>query len=486
MIRNYDVLFKLKYNLVICLLAFLPSIGFSQNYEFKAGASLSNITPPLGLEIVGNWNSPPADYVHDQLHARTLVLDDGNTTLVFVLVDNVSIKREVFDAAIAIIENKLGVPSKNVMMAATHTHSGTSAGKQGMDRRGWQYGEPLDEYQRFLATRIADGVEIALANRVPAKVAWGGVDVPEHVFNRRWIMKEPVWSPLGFKDQAKMNPGVGNPDLVKPAGPIDPEVSFLAVETKDGKPICVLGNYSLHYVGGVPKGHISADYFAIFGDRMQELLDADRQDPPFVGIMSNGTSGDINNINFAGEREKNDPYFKMRYVANDVAEKVFDAYQTLEFNDYVTLGAAKSELKLKVRRASKELLANMEKVRNRPDSEDPLFHSLEKTYAKRIHQLETTWPDEIDIILQAFRIGDLGIAAIPFETFAETGLEIKDKSPFEDAFTIELANGAYGYLPTPEQHKLGGYETWLGTNRVEENATRKIVGELLELFRSLQ
>nr|WP_255784993.1 neutral/alkaline non-lysosomal ceramidase N-terminal domain-containing protein [Membranihabitans maritimus] len=464
----------------------MPSIGFSQNYEFKAGASLSNITPPLGLEIVGNWNSPPADYVHDQLHARTLVLDDGNTTLVFVLVDNVSIKREVFDAAIAIIENKLGVPSKNVMMAATHTHSGTSAGKQGMDRRGWQYGEPLDEYQRFLATRIADGVEIALANRVPAKVAWGGVDVPEHVFNRRWIMKEPVWSPLGFKDQAKMNPGVGNPDLVKPAGPIDPEVSFLAVETKDGKPICVLGNYSLHYVGGVPKGHISADYFAIFGDRMQELLDADRQDPPFVGIMSNGTSGDINNINFAGEREKNDPYFKMRYVANDVAEKVFDAYQTLEFNDYVTLGAAKSELKLKVRRASKELLANMEKVRNRPDSEDPLFHSLEKTYAQRIHQLETTWPDEIDIILQAFRIGDLGIAAIPFETFAETGLEIKDKSPFEDAFTIELANGAYGYLPTPEQHKLGGYETWLGTNRVEENATRKIVGELLELFRSLQ
>ncbi len=467
--------------LIFTLLFSGPS--YAQNKVFRAGASLSNITPPLGLEIVGNYNRPQANYIHDQLHVKTVVLDDGNETLVFAIVDNVGVKREVYDAAKAIIENKLKIPASHVMIAATHTHSAVSAGKQGMERRGWQYGEPLDAYQLFVAKRIADGVQTALANLEPARIAWGSVDVPEHVFNRRWIMKNEVWSPLGFKDKAKMNPGVAHPNLDKPAGPTDPEVSFLAVETLEGKPISVIGNYSLHYVGGVPSGHISADYFAIFGDRIQQLLEADRQDPPFVGILTNGTSGDINNINWPGPRGERYPaYGKMRYVANDVAEKVFGVYQSLDFQEWVPLGAAASELTLDIRRASPELLANMEKVRKRPDDDKPLYHSLEKIYAERIRIHEEEWPDEIDIVLQTFKIGDLGIAAIPFEVFAETGLEIKEKSPFADAFTIELANGSYGYLPTPEQHEVGGYETWLTTNKVQKDASRLIVSELMDLF----
>jgi hypothetical protein len=88
--------------------------------------------------------------------------------------------------------------------------------------------------------------------------------------------------------------------------------------------------------------------------------------------------------------------------------------------------------------------------------------------------------------LQAVRIGDLGIAAIPFETFAETGLELKDRSPFDHTFTIELANGSFGYLPTPDQHRLGGYETWLGTNNVELKASTKIVSTVLDLLRTLR
>ena len=83
-------------------------------------------------------------------------------------------------------------------------------------------------------------------------------------------------------------------------------------------------------------------------------------------------------------------------------------------------------------------------------------------------------------------IGPVAIAAVPFEVFAETGLEIKQKSPYKPTFTIELANGWYGYLPTPEQHELGGYETWLGTNRVEVHASRKIVAALLDLFGDLR
>lgn len=127
----------------------------------------------------------------------------------------------------------------------------------------------------------------------------------------------------------------------------------------------------------------------------------------------------------------------------------------------------------------------MEKVRKRSEDNVPLFHPLEKIYAERIRILENEWPDEIHIVLQTFRIGDLGVAAIPFEPFAEIGIEIKDKSPFKNTFTIELANGNYGYLPTPEQHELGGYETWLPINRVEINSSRKIVTELMSLFHQL-
>ena len=81
---------------------------------------------------------------------------------------------------------------------------------------------------------------------------------------------------------------------------------------------------------------------------------------------------------------------------------------------------------------------------------------------------------------------ELGIAAIPFEVFSEIGLELKARSPLKPSFTIELANGGYGYLPTPEQHKLGGYETWLGTNKVEVQSSVKIVNALLEMFAELK
>lgn len=470
---------------LLFILFCLPPLS-AQNSMLKAGASISNITPPLGEEIVGNWNSPPATYIHDDLHARSLVLDDGQTQLIIVLVDNVSIKREVYDAAKYMIHHRTGIPMAHMLMAATHTHSGTSAGKKGPARRGWHYGEPLDEYQQFLARRIADGVMTAIGNLEPARLAWGSVEVPEHVFNRRWYMNEPVWSPLGEKDQVQMNPPRQSPALDKPAGPVDPELSFIAVESKDGRPISLLANYSLHYVGGVPSGHISADYFAVFADRIQELLKADRQDPPFVGIMSNGTSGDINNINFTVPAEKNQPYEKMRYVAFDLADKVMSQYPDMDFKDDISLFAAQEELRLAVRKPDAALKERMEKVRKRPESDAPIYHNLEKVYASRIAQIDKDWPDSIDIILQAFRIGDLAIASSPFETFAETGLEIKEKSPFPHTFTIELANGEYGYLPTPEQHELGGYETWISTNRVEKQTTVKMVEVIQSLFNKLE
>ncbi len=313
-------------------------------WPFRAGAATSNITPPLGQKIVGGWEPTPASYVHDELHARALVLDDGTTQLAFVICDNVGIPREVFDAARAMIEAETDIPGTHVLMASTHTHSATTARGETKVIES----EEFSNYQSFLARRIADSVRIAIGNLQPAVIGWGQVDVPEEVFNRRWFTSDESLqhNPFGGIDKVRMNPPSGSPALLRPAGPIDPEVSFISVKSIDGQPIALLANYSLHYVGGVPNGHVSADYFAVFADRIADLLAAGEAQPGFVGIMTNGTSGNINNINFRERGERHPPYEKMQLVADRVANAVYQAHQGITFQDWVPLSAQWGELAL--------------------------------------------------------------------------------------------------------------------------------------------
>lgn len=447
---------------------------------FRAGAATSNITPPLGELVVGGWKPLPADDVHDELYARCLVLDDGKTRIAIVLCDNVGIPREVFDRAKQFVEAETGLAADKMLMAATHTHSASTArGPNSM-----KYEEQLTDYQRFLARRIADGVRRAIKRLEPAKIGWGSASVPSQVFNRRWFVEDETQrrNPFGGVDQVRMNPS-GSAVLVRPAGPVDPEVAFLTVQATDGRPLALLANYSLHYVGGVPARTISADYFAVFANHLATLLGAEKQDVPFVGIMSNGTSGDVNNINFRQRGPRLPPYEKMRQVGELVANKVYEAHKSVVYQDHVSLDMQQRELQLEVRKPDAALLAYVKQIAAKGPDEKP-YHTREKTYADRV-QLLASSPDEVSVILQAVRIGDLGIATIPFEVFTEIGLEIKERTPFKQSFTIELANGSYGYLPTPAQHELGGYETWLGTNRVEKQASRKITDAILDMFESL-
>ena len=89
--------------------------------------------------------------------------------------------------------------------------------------------------------------------------------------------------------------------------------------------------------------------------------------------------------------------------------------------------------------------------------------------------------------MQALSVGGLAIAAVPCEVFAETGLAIKRESPLKPVFTIELANGYYGYLPTAQQHEWGGYETWPARSSfLEVQAEAKIRAEVLRLLREVR
>jgi len=465
----------------IALLASPVTARAAEKKTLLAGAATSNITPWLGDGLVGNFGTPPpAKYVHDELHARCFVLDDGTTRLALVVSDNIYISREVLDEAKRQVTEATDLPADRMLMSCTHTHSSVSA----------RWKNPLKpekeftEYQRFVAHRIADGVRCAIHNLRPARVAWGTADLPGQVFCRRWLLKPgaKLFNPFGEPDHCKMNPG-NRPDLLKPAGPVDPQIAFLAIETRDGRPLGLLANYSLHYVGGTGRNYLSADYFAVFADRIQQLLEADRLDPPFVGAMSNGTSANINNIDYSKPRTRRKPYEQIRLVADQCARAVFQQYDKLAWHDCVPLGMRQRELELGVRKPTAAQLAHAKEVLADPDRRDRFPH--ERNYAnKAIRQLES--PDTVKVILQAVRIGELGISAIPFEVFSEIGLELKARNPFKPSFTMELANGGYGYLPTPEQHKLGGYETWLGTCRVEEQASVKIVDSLLEMFAELK
>jgi len=461
------------------------------NRPFQAGAAASNITPPLDEPIVGGWGSPPAKHIHDELYARCLVLDDGRTKLVFVLVDSLGMSRDVFDAAKRITHEKTGIPIEHMLMAATHTHSSISA----RSSRNAEMGETLSDYQRFVIRRIADGVRRALNNLEPARIGWGSVQEPTQVFNRRYLMKPgtPTPNPFGGTDKAVMNPGRGNPNILKAAGPTDPEIVFFSVQSRDGRPIALLANYSLHYVGPSAGAVISADYFGVFSDRIQQMLHrkaslsggADRLTPPFVGILSNGTSGDINNINWLQKPQKRwPPYAKMTQVATLVAQAVHRAHQEIEFRNWVDLDARQRELDLAVRKPTEEQLAYARKILDKPENA-PQYHKRERVYANRVLDLNQS-PDKVSVVLQTFRIGDLSVCAIPFEVFVEIGLELKQKSPFGRTFTISHANGSEGYLPTSAQHKLGGYETWLGTNRVEFQAAERIVTHLLSMLNQMQ
>ena len=460
---------------VFALSRITPAIS-QQPRQFRAGAATSNITPWLGISSNGGMQDRAPQHVHDELHARALVLDDGQTRLALVTVDSCMVPRQILDGSKKLVQQYSGLPIENMLMSATHTHTAGTATPVFQS-------EADAEYQLFLTRKIADSVRIALSNLEPARIGWSVGSVPQHVFNRRWKMKPGTISPnpFGGIDQVKMNPAAGSPDLLEPAGPTDPDLSVISVRALDGRPIALLANYSLHYVGA---GHFSADYFGVFADRIQQLLGADRQDPPFVGMLSNGTSGNINNIDFRKPRPADAPFARMKAVANDVAAEALRVASNIRYHDWVPLTVRQAEIELGVRQPTAEELDRARQIMAK--AQGPGMRTPEEIYARET-VLISKYPPRVPLILQALRIGDLAISAIPCEVFVEIGLEIKRKSPFSTTFTTSLANGYNGYLPTPEHHRLGGYETWRArSSYLETDASVRIVERVLELLQELR
>ena len=440
--------------------------------RLQAGAAAVNITPQeFPINMPGGFNANPADGVHDPLHARALVLNDGATTLALVVVDNLGVGREVADEAKAIASKQCGIPMEKILISSTHTHSAPSAG---------------GAYRNLLVAGIAQSIVSAHAGLRAAAVGAAAHPLPEEVFNRRWFLKpnKMPLNPFGKLDQVKMNPGTSPDVLERPAGPTDPDITVLSLQdAKSRKPLALLANYSLHYVGATPKGKVSADYYGEFARLVPSRV---RGGEDFVAMMSNGTSGDINNIPFLVTRPPREPFEQIRIVAQKAADTAWHAWRSIgTHRTDARLGMVQREITLRHRRPTAEQVADAKAVLAvKDEAERTKLPRLAEHYARKVLALAER-EETLNVPLQALRIGDLAVCAIPFETFAEIGLELKKRSPFPRTMVIGIANGSNGYLPTPAQHELGGYETWFGTCKVQEDASVIITDQLIEMLSEL-
>jgi len=445
------------------------AFGAEARKELRAGAFAVDVTPREFPVIVnGGMLENKTSQVVDPLHARCLVLDDGTVRIAIAVVDNCVIPDQLMDEAKHLAEEATGIPANRIMISATHSHSTPSVCSV--------LGSGENEgYKEYLPGRIALGIRKAQENLARARIGWAVGKDPANVFCRRFIMKPGTagTNPFGGSknDQAQMNPGYQNP--VRRTGPADSDVSILSVQTSGGQPIALLGNYSTHYAGAPP---LSDDYFGVFARRIAELIGARDVSPPFVGIMSNGTSGDANCCDFVNPPRKYDRFT----VGEDTAQAAFKAYQTIRYHDWVPLVMEESQLVLDVRMPSDEELALAKETL--AELGDKLPATIPEVYAREAVIL-SEMPSTRPVKLQAIRIGELGIATFPNEVYGVTGLAIKEKSPLKPTFNISLANGYAGYLPPPDQFPLGGYTTWRARSSfLEVEAEPKIKAEILALL----
>ena len=203
-----------------------------------------------------------------------------------------------------------------------------------------------------------------------------------------------------------------------------------------------------------------------------------------VAMLSNGASGDINNINFRERQPADAPFERVRQVAGRVAAAVAEGAVAIKYQPWVPLAVVERDIPLGVRRPNEQELAAAKKVL--AAAESPVLKTLPEIYAHEAVEL-SRFPDEVPVKLQVLRIGDLALAGIPGEPFVEIGLDLKKRSPFGTTAVVGLANAYHGYLPTPRHHDLAGYETWRSRwSYLEPDASAKITDELLEMMRDVQ
>ena len=439
-----------------------------------AGAFAKNITPTtLPVWVNGGIAGRQVDRVNDPLHARCLVLGDGKTQVAICIVDNCILPLGVVDKAKELAQAKTGIAPKNILIAATHTHSAVSV--------SGAHGSPVQkDYADALPGWIAEGISEAQSRMVPAQ--WGTTSVvcDRYIYCRDWQMKPGKANSSPFSgrvsDSVSMNPGHDNPNKIAPIGPVDTLVPILSIRDRQGLPISVLASFCTHYAGAP---NLSADYFGVVCERLANALEPDAPES-FVGLMANATSGNANCIDFS----KPAVPFTHVDVGTYVADKILEALSAVEYSSAITLDSELDSIDLAVRMPSKEEVAAAKRYIE-THLQDRLPKTMDENYARETVLLSEMEPTR-KLNLQSIRMNDFAIVANPCESYNETGLKLRQASPFRLTMNIGLANGHAGYIPPPEVFQLGGYTTWrCRTSCLEEQAEPKMVEGLIRVMRTL-
>jgi hypothetical protein len=444
--------------------------------ELQVGAAAVDVTPTMFPVLVnGGMVSNSATKATSKLHARAIVLDDGRERLAIVVVDSCMMSRDFLDDVKGLAAARTKIRPERMLISATHTHTApASMGCLGTDA------DP--SYVPFLRVKIGDAIAEAESHLEPAQVGWAVQNAAEFTALRRWVIRPDrvIADPFGnLTVRANMHAGADHNNVTGESGPEDPDLSIISFQSLTGRPIAVLSNFSMHYFSGVEA--LNADYFGYFCEGLKSRLvpNESPDHPPFVALMSHGCSGDIWRRDYTQKPPYKDQEWTVTGYAESLLNIVESGLKTIQYNAQADLAMAEARMKLNYRVPDAQRLQWAKKIVETMGDRPP--KTTEEVYARE--QVILDERKSTEIVVQALRIGDIAIATTPNETYALTGLKLKLRSPLPQTMVIELANGGDGYIPPPEQHVLGGYNTWAARSAgLEVQAEPKIAAAGLKLL----
>ena len=444
----------------------------------KAGFAERDITPEIGAEKPGGYGKSYHRTLHDPCKVRAVVFDDGNGRVALVGVDALIVPRSMVLGARKRIQERCGIPGDHVLIGASHSHS---SGPVGMVMPGeYDHASALvqelaykkssganTEYLKRVEEAVAEAVVEANQNRQEAKCGVGKGIEDTVAFNRRFRMKNGL---------SYTHPGQGNPDIIEPAGPVDPEVGVIGAWNNDGKLIGCIVNFACHATtspGGISANYIYYLEMAIrgyFGDHV-------------VVVFLPGTCGDITQVDNLATTRRQRGEQSAQFVGGRVGAEAVKVLLGMEPGP-LTPVAAKTKVLTIPRRVPRpeRVKACLEMVQKTPKE----VGATEWTFAKEIVMLDAIIAKHptAEAEVQALQVGPAVFLSDPAEYFCEFGLDMKARSKFPFTFPVELANGCVGYVPTEEAlgPKGGGYETRLTSySNLIPSAGQQIADAAVEL-----
>jgi hypothetical protein len=461
----------IRAHLSLCVLVLsIPSLSAA---EYRVGASQVKITPAVGTPLAGYYSERAMDGIHDDLYAKSLVVNSGGVTIAIVACDLLHIPVEIIRDARAAITSATGIPAFNVLISATHTHTGP-------DLRGGltETAQPspgrllAQQYVKRLPGLIAQSVQEANGKLQPARLQFGAGHEDTISFNRRFFMLDGT---VGW------NPGKRNPKIVRPAGPIDPEVPVVFAESLQGMPIATLVNFALHLdtVGGTSA---SADYPLTLSSILQGVKGSG-----MTTLFTLGTAGNINHIDVSRSTPQKGDKEAAR-IGTVLAGEVLKTYTRMSEVPAMEIRVASRMVPLPLVKFTDTDLAwarSIESEYGKPGQAP--FYDLVRAF--KILELAKRNGQPIEAEVQVFTVGStVAFVGLPGEIFVELGTSIKRGSPFAATAVISLANGAIGYVPDRKAYAQGAYEV-ISARPEEGNGellTAAAVGLLNDLFKQSQ